>query len=831
MAQRSSIFITAAEARQNPIRDRAVHDEARGIESAILDAVKLGLFEVTVDNGTPMTNSQAPLSDVWTVNASTDQLYIPSHGFSTGDAVTVSSSVSLPAPLKSNSYYYVIYVDPDHIKLAASYSNAVVGRPVSIDISAGLASITVSENGSGYIQPPAVTVTGGGASVNGTARAYLASWGSLVSIINTTSGTGYVDQPTVQIVPQGSGAVAGDVTYTAVGISINDSGDDYRAGDVLTVLGGQGTSTTAVVTEVDGSGSIMSVSLSNPGAYTTLPSLVNASTSVLPGGGSGASVNLTMGIKEIAVDTGGLGYTSPPRIIISDASGVGAVAGCQITGGSITSVSITNPGYGYVGPTTVEFDSGSGASATASLVPTGVQSVVVVDDGGAGYTSTPSVTISAVGNGASAGTVTMKIVSCQVTSTGIGYSKDDMLLIAGGTASENAWIRVTSVTSAGSILTYSLESGGSYTALPNLLSNPVNGGTGNLAAFNLVAGVAEISVGSAGSGYAVPPVVSIGLPGNGGTSAIAVAVLSGGEVETFTITNAGYGYTTVPAVTVSNGSGASGEAILSPTTVSDIQVTSTGSGYSYANVTISGGGASIDATAIANIVGDAVASITIVDPGEGYTSTPLVTIDGDGDGAVGVAVLYPTSLAGVTVLTSGSGYNTPPSVLISGDATAAAVLQATGIASISVDDQGANYTSDPTIYLIPGPNQGTTPLSPVLTAVRGYSIASIAVVSTGAGYQSAPTVTVSVPQIDGGIQATATATIGAGLGTFALRPYPESYDYFKAWKGMPLSNEQLSRPYIERMDTIVSYFTNMGYTINRLTNPSNNSTLMWKVQW
>ena len=68
MAQKSSVFITAAEARHAPVRDKIVHEEARSIESIILDASSLGLFEVTVDNGTPMTNSLIPTSDVWTVD-------------------------------------------------------------------------------------------------------------------------------------------------------------------------------------------------------------------------------------------------------------------------------------------------------------------------------------------------------------------------------------------------------------------------------------------------------------------------------------------------------------------------------------------------------------------------------------------------------------------------------------------------------------------------------------------------------------------------------------------------------------------------------------------
>jgi hypothetical protein len=830
MAQCPSVFITATEARQSPLRERAIHDEAVGIQSAILDAVKLGFFETTVSDGTPMTDSRNLPNDVWTVDPATDQLYIPNHGFSTGDAVTVSSTIALPAPLVSTAYYYVIYVDPDHIKLAASYANAISGRPISIDVTAGVTTMLINDEGSGYIQPPVVTLSGGSPITSATARAYLASWGSVVAIANTTSGGGYTDSPTVQIVPKGNGASAGTVSYMVVGMSIDNSGNDYHLGDILSVDGGTGTAATAVVTEVDVAGSILSISLSNPGTYTVLPVLAGASTSVMPGGGSGATVNLTMGIKSIAVADGGVDYTAPPRVEITDPSGVGVVATAMVIGGSVSSISVSNPGYGYVGVSSVSFNSGSNAAAIASLLPTSVSSVAVVD-GGSSYTSVPSVSIDPVGSGASAGTVHMEVVSCQVTSSGIGYSADDYLLIAGGTSTENAYIRVTSVDESGRIRTYTLESGGSYTSLPGLLSNPVNGGTGTLAAFNLVMGVGSIDVGSAGSGYAVPPIVEMTAPSLGGTQAVAKAVITGGAVTSFDVATKGYGYTDVPSVTVSNGSGATAEAILDGTSVASITVDLPGSGYSYATVTLSGGGANVQATAVANIVGDTIGTIDIITAGSGYTSLPDITIDGDGAGASATAVLNSTGIYAISLITGGSGYNYPPAVNIDGSAIAASILNPTGIDRLIVTDQGSSYTASPTVYLIPGPYQTPTPSAPAMVPQMGYSVSSISVISSGTGYQTAPGVSIAPPQINGGTQATATAYIGAGAGTFALRPYPESRDYFKAWKGQQLSNDLLAKPYINRMDAVISYFTSLGYTINRLTNPSTNSTLMWKIQW
>lgn len=70
---------------------------------------------------------------------------------------------------------------------------------------------------------------------------------------------------------------------------------------------------------------------------------------------------------NIEVTAGGSGYTSAPAVAISGGAGSGATATAQITGGIVTSVTITNPGTGYgAGDTlTVTFSGGGGSGATA----------------------------------------------------------------------------------------------------------------------------------------------------------------------------------------------------------------------------------------------------------------------------------------------------------------------------------------------------------------------------------------------------------------------------------------------------------------------------------
>ena len=831
MAQSSTIFITAADARQNPIRESAIHDEARGIEDAVLDAVKLGLYDCTVSTGTPMTESSIQPTEVWTVDPSTSILYVPNHGLSMGDAVTVSSTGSLPSPLVSTSFYYVIYVDSNHIKLATSFANAVSGKPLPILITSAVNVVSLTNNGSGYLQAPAVTFSGGSPNVVATATAYLADWGSVVAINNTTSGAGYTDQPTVSIVPQGSGAVAGVISYTCVSTTVSALGQNYRVGDILSIVGGTGAATTVRVLDINNTGGVLSLSVANGGNYTSLPNTAGTLTTVTPGGGSGCTVNLSFGIKSITLSSTGIGYVASPRVVISSATGTGAQAVATLFGASVSEIIITNPGYGYLDINGVSFDTGDGASATVMLKPTSVGNVNVTYNGGTTYTSIPSVTIEPQGSGAIAGTVTMKVITVQLISGGSNYVVGDTLLISGGVVLTTAWIRVQSVNVYGAILTFTLEDGGSYTSLPGLVNNPVVGGSGTLAAFNLSMGVRSVAVSAAGSGYITPPIVTVSDTPSIGMAAYVRAVLNSGVVDSFVVGKSGYGYTAIPTLTISNGSGATAEAHLQEIILDVITVTNSGTGYTYANVTVSGSGASVDATANANISGGSITSIDVLTSGSGYTGVPVVIITGDGSNAAADAILAPTSISYISVTNGGSGYNTPPICQVDGLGTAVTLLTGTGVDEIVVDSIGDNYVSDPIVYLIPGTYQFTIPVPPVLQPTRAFSVASIVLTNTGEGYASTPTVTLSAPFFSIGTTATANATIGTGTGTFVLVPYPTSRDYYAAWKGTSLSNNQLSRPYTERMDTVITYFTNLGYTINRLTNPVTRNTITWSLQW
>lgn len=830
----SSVFITALEARQNPIRERVVFDEATEISSAILEAVRTGYYEAVVSGGTPMTANSAVTATVYDINDITDTFDIGVHPFNTGDEVYVYSSGELPSPLLPGTVYYVIYIDRLSIRLAETKQDALANRPVPIDLVQGINSITLTNEGSGYTSTPSVTVSGGDPQRNGQAFAVLAPYGNISYIVVGNQGAGYHYPPSVQISAQGSGAVATEVIYKVVSIDVNEAGTNYRLGDLLTVTaGGSGTLASARVTSINLSGGVLTASIVDPGSYDTLPSLVNASTSVAPGGGNGCTLDLTMGISSIVVASGGQQYTAPPLITITGGGGgSGALAVAVLTAGTVSSITVTDAGSGYTAAPTVSITSGRFAEAIAYLVPTGVDNIQLLTDGGNTYTDAPSVTISAPGSGATVDVVYMRITSASLATGGAGsqYAAGDELIVAGGAGAESATIRINEVDLQGSIVNFTLMTSGLYSTLPVMTNNAVYGGNGQAASFNIVAGIDSANLSSGGSGFTAPPTVIITPNDQTGYGASAYSVLSGNAVSEIVFTAPGTGYTATPTVSVTSGEGATAAAVLTATGVQYVNVSNVGSGYTTATVSFvstTGSGAAASAT----IVGGQVTGITVTSQGSGYTSAPSVVIQGDGIGAAASAQLYATSIDYLTITNIGQYYTSVPNVTISGAATGNVSLYGTGIEQVIVNNGGEDYTSDPQVYIIPGAGEYGNPVSPTLSVIRGFSLSQILITDTGLSYQSAPTITVSAPLNLNGNTATATATIGYGVGTMSIESYPPSRDYWTVWQNGIPSDPLLSRPYADRMDTVINYFTNLGYKIIRRTNPSTNNTFVWRVTW
>src|SRR5262249_5006528 len=141
-------------------------------------------------------------------------------------------------------------------------------------------------------------------------------------------------------------------------------------------------------------------------------------------------------VTGITIQNPGTSYTSVPTNI-TNLSGCGSLTFTASLGKIVQSVSLTAGGAGYTSTPTVSFTTGTGTSATqpTATAVTGSQAVnagqvlsVTVTSGGSGYTSAPTVTFTSLdsGTGASAtanlGTAYYKVDTITVDEKGRGYT-------------------------------------------------------------------------------------------------------------------------------------------------------------------------------------------------------------------------------------------------------------------------------------------------------------------------------------------------------------------------------------------------------------------------
>mgnify|MGYP000084185673 CR=1 FL=1 len=184
------------------------------------------------------------------------------------------------------------------------------------------------------------------------------------------------------------------------------------------------------------------------------------------------------------------------------------------------------------------------------------------------------------------------------------------------------------------------------------------------------------------------------------------------------------------------------------------------------SVTISGGGGS-GATGTTTVLGGIVNSISLTNPGSGYTSTPTVVLSGTGS-ASAAARLTPTTVSSISLVSAGSGYTSAPDVVISGGggtgATASAQLPPRGVGSVVMTNGGTGYTSTPTVSLTGGGGTGAT----AVAVLSGGAVVGIAITNGGIGYTSAPTVSFTG---GGGSGAAATASLTYGVGSVTVHDH------------------------------------------------------------
>jgi len=189
-------------------------------------------------------------------------------------------------------------------------------------------SLAIQSKGTG-----AIDLAAGSSGVN------ISNGGTVTAITGTAAGTSYTSVPSVVIpAPTTAGGVQATATVAmlATSISLASGGSGYAIGDTITLTGGT-FSTTIILTVATLSGSAVATFTNNQsGTYTVLPTnpVAQGSTS---GSGSGATFNITWGIRGTAftITNAGSGYVEQPTVTFSGGGGSGAAAYAVVGSGTV----------------------------------------------------------------------------------------------------------------------------------------------------------------------------------------------------------------------------------------------------------------------------------------------------------------------------------------------------------------------------------------------------------------------------------------------------------------------------------------------------------------
>ena len=153
-----------------------------------------------------------------------------------------------------------------------------------------------------------------------------------------------------------------------------------------------------------------------------------------------------------------------------------------------------------------------------------------------------------------------------ITNSGTGYTTVPTVQISAPNNANGVNALATAVVSSGSITSIVLtEAGTGYTSAPTMTI--AGGGGSNATAIagiiTFATGTVSVTVTNGGSGYTNAANTTVTIAGGGGTNAAATAILAGGQVTQVIMTNPGSGYTNASniTVTIAGGGGANATAI------------------------------------------------------------------------------------------------------------------------------------------------------------------------------------------------------------------------------------------------------------------------------
>jgi hypothetical protein len=179
------------------------------------------------------------------------------------------------------------------------------------------------------------------------------------------------------------------------------------------------------------------------------------------------------------------------------------------------------------------------------------------------------------------------------------------------------------------------------------------------------------------------------LVGAGSTATAIVGISTLGGIRLITVTNRGGGYTSIPTVGISSAPSGGTTGVATAAMISGI----------------------VACTDNVNPKAQSVQSVSITNPGSGYTTAPGVRfIGGGGAGAAATASIGDGVVGIITVTSGGGGYSSSPVITFTNEvfltgvttvsAAATAIVSAAGtITAIRVINAGLGYSVAPTIVV------------------------------------------------------------------------------------------------------------------------------------
>jgi hypothetical protein len=322
-----------------------------------------------------------------------------------------------------------------------------------------------------------------------------------------------------------------------------------------------------------------------------------------------------------------------------------------------------------------------------------------------------------------------------------------------------------------------------------------------------VSGVETVTVNTGGAGYFTdtPSVTFIPPIGSSGAGATGTVTTNGGSILSIHVTNGGSGYQPIPAtlsITSSTGVG----AVLTPlvdasTGIVSVSITNGGSGYTSA---------------------DTITATRAVIPNPAYAEAHIIITSVDTTGKItSVAILNPGSGYQDSVTTLRIVSNLNPTMLYPKGAgfQGSVIVDSSGVIwGVQIYNTGEGYVDFPPYLVITDPGSGAT----TSVILNGTAISAINVLKNGSNYTSAATGNVLNPPTAPSPTTPAQVKINVPANTFGTNPNL----YWQVWQGAATN-----KPLQMQMNSVITYFQGLGYTITRQTNPATGTTMQWYVCW